>query len=157
MSFYLFTVNLSWRNLTKAIVFLLKIPVLGSSHMSHLLTQTIHDSNSNLYKWHRETIKCFPNVVGMSLKLPMHNTVCFLFFKEFIIGSKLRVKLLQILRTDDFLKRYFLHTALLLRWANASKCGQYYFQTLLAVTLLVVVSPILPVCPWLFNSQLLAN
>lgn len=50
-------------------------------------------------------IKCFPNAVGISLKLPKHNTVCFLFFKKFIMGSKLECCYYKYSELMIFLKR----------------------------------------------------
>lgn len=81
----------------------------------------------------------------------------FFFFKEFIIGFKLSIQLLQILRIDGFVflffKNYVLHTALLLGGTDANKCGQYCFHS----SGKACAGHLNPVCPWLLHLQSLAN
>lgn len=90
------------------------------------------------------------------LNLPMHNTVCcsvWFFLKEFIISSKLEFNC----NTQSWwlLKDIFsTYTALLLRGINANKCGQYCFQILQAIVLLVTVDPIPSVLDYLIFSHL---
>lgn len=110
---------------------------------SHLLNQTTHDSIANLCKWRRVMIQSLPNAVGMFPR-PPEPGAAFGSFKEFIIGSKLSIQLLQTLRIDDFSKNtFYIHTALLLLWMDANKRGQYYFQILLAIRLPALVSSII--------------
>lgn len=97
--------------------------------------------------------KCCGNV----FKVPRAWCCLFLFllFKEFIIGSKLSIQLLQILRIDDFFfKKYFLHTIILLWWMKANKCGQYCFQILLAILLPVRVRAIISALDYFICSHL---
>lgn len=100
-------------------------------------------------------IKCFPNATGI-FKPPNAWScllLCVVFLKEFIISSKLEFNC----NTQSWwlLKDIFsTYTALLLRWINANKCGQYCFQILQAIVLLVTVDPIPSVLDYLIFSHL---
>lgn len=71
---------------------------------SHLLNQTTHNSIANLCKWCRVMIQSLPNAVGMSPR-PLEPGAAFGSFKEFIIGSKFSIQLLQTFRIDDFFQK----------------------------------------------------
>lgn len=111
---------------------------------SHLLNQTTPDSMANLCKWHRGTIQSLPMPWGC-LQGPEPGAA-FASLKEFTIGSKLSIQLLQTLRIDFFFfKKYFLHTYSIITSMNGcQQRGQYYFQILLAVRLPAPVSSIIP-------------